>query len=167
MLLLLLCLLFTLFCVCPSFWCCNSHHIAGSALFFLQVVEVSKTVLGAAPLIPVVTRWNTLHTLSSGFSRRTWTRSTRSYQTSRWAYSLFFLTWPMDFAPAQCYHHQFRHNSAARLGKTNCRPSHHPEISVLKEYVRITTSPSSYCSFHLGAGTWFLTAWEKFTPACV
>ena len=35
-------------------------------------------------------------------------------------YSLFFLTWALEFAPAQCYHHQFRDKSGAKLGKTNC-----------------------------------------------
>ena len=36
-------------------------------------------------------------------------------------YSLFFLTWPLDFAPVQCYNHQFRDNSEARLRKTDYR----------------------------------------------
>ena len=35
-------------------------------------------------------------------------------------YSLFFLTWPLEFAPAQCYYHQFRDNSGARVRKTDC-----------------------------------------------
>ena len=36
-------------------------------------------------------------------------------------YSLFFLTWPLDSAPAQCYYHQFRDNPGAKLSKTDCR----------------------------------------------
>ena len=35
-------------------------------------------------------------------------------------YSLSFLTWLLDFSPAQCYYHQFRDNSGENLRKTDC-----------------------------------------------
>ena len=35
--------------------------------------------------------------------------------------SLFFLTWPLDFTPVQCYYHQLRDNSGAKLRTTDCR----------------------------------------------
>ena len=36
------------------------------------------------------------------------------------SHSPFFLSLPLDFAPAKCYYHQFWENSWARLRKTDC-----------------------------------------------
>ena len=83
-----------------------------------------------------------------------------NYGTPCIHYSLFFLTWPLDFAPAQCYHHQFRDNSAARLGKTNCRLDRGPWK------VRHVKRESSYNATSLGCTCWPVKAWYFVRFSC-
>ena len=69
---------------------------------------------------------------SLGFALGTETTDPKSYSNleaftlwiakqQRGVYNLFFLTWPLDFTPAECYYQQFRDNSGARLRKTDCK----------------------------------------------
>ena len=69
--------------------------------------------------------WNYPLMLTEKFCLENWKFGKTAVRKAVPPYSLFFLTLPLDFTLTQCYYHQFRDNSGAKLRKTDCSSSRH------------------------------------------